>query len=128
MQDVAKDENPVPVKVKTEFMVPDVGVTTILAVTLNGADVMSFRGVPRTCTTHAMSWVAYGPTTKDPTAIVDGPMEQVGEVINFVLDAPVPSTACTTHPVSDGDNPVARKETVTPLVELDGIRFNPGAP
>jgi hypothetical protein len=57
-------------------------------------------------------------------------MEQVGEVINIVLDAPPAAEliACTTHPVSDGDNPVPRKETVTPLVALDGIRFNPGAP
>jgi hypothetical protein len=56
-------------------------------------------------------------------------MEQVGEVINFVLDVPsVESMACTTHPVSDGDNPLARKEIVTPLVAPDGVRINPGAP
>jgi hypothetical protein len=57
-------------------------------------------------------------------------MEQVGEVINFVLDTSAEETiaaACTMHPVSDGDNPVPRKETVTPVAALDGLRFNPGA-
>ena len=59
LQVIAVELNPEPVNVNTVFLVPDVGVTTILAVTLNTAIAgMSFTGVPFTCTVQLMFVVA----------------------------------------------------------------------
>jgi len=58
VQDVATELKPEPVNVKTVLTVPEVGVTTTLAVTLNTARSMSSAGVPLTCTVQLMSVVA----------------------------------------------------------------------
>ena len=55
---VDSELNPEPVNVKTVFIVPEVGTTTTLAVTLNIARSMSLTGVPLTCTVQLMSVVA----------------------------------------------------------------------
>jgi hypothetical protein len=88
---VATELNPEPVNVKTEFTLPDVGVTKTLAVTLNTPRVhgdavpMSFPGVPNICTVQFLSVVAYGLTMKLPSAVCGAVMEQVGELISTVF-------------------------------------------
>jgi hypothetical protein len=85
VQVVAAELKPEPVKVKTELMVPDVGVTITSAVTLNVANgVMSSEGLPLTVRFHAILVVASGLTTKVPCAVPEETMEQVWEVIRLV--------------------------------------------
>ena len=67
LQDVAAELNPEPVKVNTVLTVPEVGVTMTSGTTVNATlGVTSFTGVPFTCTLHAISLVAYAPTTNVP--------------------------------------------------------------
>lgn len=127
MQEVARELNPDPVKLKTVFIDPDVGVTIMLAVELNGVPTTSCVGVPITCTFQFTFVVAYGPTMKLPIATVWGPIEQVGEVIKFVFGAPVAELiACILHPVSDAESPFAMKVTVAPLDAMVGLIVNFG--
>jgi hypothetical protein len=70
---------------KTEPIVPELGETATLAVTLktvNGcADgIRSFPGVPLTCSVQLMLVVAKGPTTKLPCATCGDVIEQVEEL------------------------------------------------
>jgi hypothetical protein len=58
VQDVAAELNPDPLYVKTEFMVPEEGVSATLVVTLNADRTTSLTGVPLTCTVQLMFVVA----------------------------------------------------------------------
>jgi len=122
VQDVAAELNPDPVKVNTVLTVPDVGVTVTSGITVNPASgVRSFTGDPCTATFHAISLVAYGPTTKVPCAVPGVVTEQVGEVIRLLLGlVTTPLNACTVHPVSEALSPVPMKVTVAPSTALVG--------
>ncbi len=69
VQVVARELNPAPANEKTEPIVPELGETVTLAVTLKDAKAgSSFRGEPFTVTFQFMFVVAIGPTTKLPVA------------------------------------------------------------
>jgi hypothetical protein len=69
VHEVAFQLKPDPEKLTTVPFVPVVGVTEMLAVTLNSAPAgTSFAGVPLTVTFHLVFVVAKGPTTKLPVA------------------------------------------------------------
>ena len=106
-QEPARELNPEPVNVKTVLIVPEVGVTTTLAVTLNTANGdRSFTGDPVTVMFHGMLVVAYGPTTKVPCAVVGVTIEHVGDVIRLVSSVLVAWLyARTLHAVSEADSP-----------------------
>jgi hypothetical protein len=125
VQDAASDSNPEPVNVNTVLIVPDVGVIITSGVTLKGsAGVRSFIGVPFTCTSHGfLSLVAYGLTTKDPSAIPGETTEQVEEVISVLL-----GDDCILQPVSDGFSPVPTTVTVDSSTALPGDNVVVGAP
>jgi hypothetical protein len=128
VQVVAVELNPDPVKVNTVLIVPDVGVTMTSGITVKAAaGVKSSTGVPSTFTFHAISVVAYGPTTNVPCAIPDETMEQVGDVIRLLLGA-IPLNACTEHAVSEGLSPVPMKVTVASSVVAVGESVRVGAP
>jgi len=130
VHDVASDSNPEPVKVNTVLTEPDVGVTIMSGVTVNGSvGVTSCTGDPLTCTNHEMSVVAYGLTTNVPCAIPGDTIEQVGEVISVLSSALVaPLYACTVQLVSDGFSPLPMKVTVDSSTALPGDSVRVGAP
>jgi hypothetical protein len=71
LQNVASELNPDPEKLTTVPLVPVVGTTVMLAVTLNNAQApfgISFAGVPLTVTFQLTFVVAVGPTMKLPVA------------------------------------------------------------
>ena len=129
VQDVAAELNPEPVKVNTELIVPDVGVTMRSGVTVNGSvGVKSFTGVPVTLTSHGISVVAYGLTTKLPCTSPGETIEQVEELIRVVSGTvTAPLNDCTLHAVSDGFNPDPTKVTVASSTALlgDSVRVRP---
>ncbi len=124
---LAAELNPDPLKVKTDPIVPELGETATLAVTLkatNGglARMMSFAGVPLTCIVQFLSVVANGPTTKLPVATCEL-IEQVGEVDRSVLGITIEPTVTpdnTVQPVSVIAKPVPLNVTTPPFVWLVG--------
>ena len=102
---------------KTEPIVPELGETATLAVTLRRAHSptgTSFAGVPLTVMFHLMSVVAFGPTMKLPVATCEL-IVQVGEVITKVF-----GNGTSIQPVSVIEKPVPLKVTRPPLVWLEG--------
>ena len=124
LQVVAVDSKPDPVYVKTEFMLPELGDTVMLAVTLNTANCeTSCAGEPLILMVQFFSSVANGPTTKVPVATVVGPIAHVGELSTTVFWKKAwfwSTPASMVQLVSDVDSPVARKLTVAPFVAFVG--------
>jgi hypothetical protein len=123
IHEVAAELNPEPLKLKTEPMVPELGKTVRLAVTLKAAYAgWSFCGEPLTVTFQYTSVVADGPTMKLPVATCEL-IVQVGEVIRRLLRVclgPGNSLyASTVHePLSVIEKPVPLKLTSAPFVAL----------